>query len=101
MYTTFAPRERCVRINLSIDSTITKERGVGVVIGGKKKNTNKIGTARKERKKDTIRHDKETDRYVRHAAGDHDYSFCDNNQSQQTRVVGIKVLPIIIIPIIE
>ena len=85
---TFAPRERCVRIKLSIDSTITIERGVGVssigvVIGGRRRTRTRTRRTRKEREKDPVRHDKKTDRYGRtNASGDHEYLFRDNNQSQ-------------------
>ena len=46
-------RERCIRIKLNMDSTITNERGVGVLVGvGGQRRTR---TTRKEKKKDTIR----------------------------------------------
>ena len=63
---------------LSIDSTITKERGVrvGVVIGGGRRRTR---TARKEGGKDPVRHAKETDWYKTDASGDHNSSFCGDD----------------------
>ena len=80
--TTSALRKRCIRIKLDMDSTITIERGVGVSsvgVGGRRR-TRRI---RKERKNDTIRHDKETDRYSKtDATGDHDYLFCSEDRTQ-------------------
>ena len=53
---------------------------VGVGVGGRRIRTR--GT-RKERKKDTVRHVKETDRYSKtDATGDHDYLFCGEDRTQ-------------------
>ena len=51
--------------------------GVGVGVGGRRRTR----TTRKERKKDTVRHDKETDQRT-NASGDHDYWFCGEDQPQ-------------------
>ena len=54
---------------------------VGVGVGGRR---TKTGRTRKEKKKDTVRHDKET--YVSihrtDALGDHDYLFCGEDRTQ-------------------
>ena len=54
---------------------------VGVVIGGGRRTRTSTRRTHKERNKDPVRHDKETDRYGRtNASGDQDY--CGKDQTQ-------------------
>ena len=57
-----------------------KREGVGVSVVGGRTRTRRT---HKERKKDTVRHGKETDRYSKtDATGDHNYLFCGEDRSQ-------------------